>query len=238
MSVSPVMSGANKAAMSAASKAVPTAADNGSGNLGTGSSIDDISDSFMTLLIAQMQNQDPTNPMDNNQLTSQLAQFNTAAGVRDLNSSLDQVGGLIYNMQQMNAAQWVGRKVYIEGDNSVSTAAEGNKEFSFAVDSDVDNVTVTLTDSAGNAYTSELKDLKSGVNSFSLDDLDNFKPAAPPADGEFKVTFSAQNDDGSVPKIVSLKKSTVDGVSFSSQGAVLRLGKDGTATLGDIYLIE
>ncbi|WP_337249583.1 flagellar hook assembly protein FlgD [Pluralibacter gergoviae] len=141
-------------------------------------------------------------------------------------------------MQQMNAAQWVGRKVYIEGDNSVSTSQDGNKDFSFAVDSDTDKVTVTLTDDAGNAYTADLKDLKSGVNSFSLDDLQDFKPSAPPADSNFKVTYSAANDDGTVPKIVSLKKSTVDGVSFSAQGAVLRLGKDGTTTLGDVYLIE
>ncbi|KMK33306.1 flagellar basal body rod modification protein FlgD [Pluralibacter gergoviae] len=228
--------------MSAASNPVQGAggapAGGGSGNLGTGSNIDDITNSFMQLLVAQMQNQDPTNPMDNNQLTSQLAQFNTAAGVRDLNTELDQVGGLIYNMQQMNAAQWVGRKVYIEGDNSVSTSQDGNKDFSFAVDSDTDKVTVTLTDDAGNAYTADLKDLKSGVNSFSLDDLQDFKPSAPPADSNFKVTYSAANDDGTVPKIVSLKKSTVDGVSFSAQGAVLRLGKDGTTTLGDVYLIE
>lgn len=234
MSVSPLI----RAASDSVQGNSTSPAAGGSGNLGTGSSIDDISNSFMQLLVAQMQNQDPTNPMDNNQLTSQLAQFNTAAGVRDLNSELDQVGGLIYNMQQMNAAQWVGRKVYIEGDNFVSTTQDGNKDFSFAVDSDTDKVTVTLTDDAGNAYTADLKDLKSGVNSFSLDDLQDFKPSAPPADSNFKVTYSAANDDGSVPKIVSLKKSTVDGVSFSAQGAVLRLGKDGTTTLGDVYLIE
>ncbi|AVR02525.1 flagellar biosynthesis protein FlgD [Pluralibacter gergoviae] len=234
MSVSPLISAASNPVQGAG--AAP--AGGGSGNLGTGSNIDDITNSFMQLLVAQMQNQDPTNPMDNNQLTSQLAQFNTAAGVRDLNTELDQVGGLIYNMQQMNAAQWVGRKVYIEGDNSVSTSQDGNKDFSFAVDSDTDKVTVTLTDDAGNAYTADLKDLKSGVNSFSLDDLQDFKPSAPPADSNFKVTYSAANDDGTVPKIVSLKKSTVDGVSFSAQGAVLRLGKDGTTTLGDVYLIE
>jgi len=209
-----------------------------SGGLGTGSDIGDITDSFMTLLIAQMQNQDPTNPMDNNQLTSQLAQFNTAAGVRDLNTALDQVGGLVYNMQQMNAAQWVGRTVYIEGDNSVSTTEEGNKDFSFALDSDADTVTVTLTDKTGNAYTADLRDLKAGVNSFSLDDLEDFKPSAPPADTEFKVTYSASNESGDVPKIASLKKSIVDGVSFSSQGAALRLGDGSTTSLGDIYLIE
>jgi Flagellar hook capping protein len=55
---------------------------NGSGD-GSGSSAGDLSASFLKLLVAQMQNQDPTNPMDNNQLTSQLAQFSTAAGVEN-----------------------------------------------------------------------------------------------------------------------------------------------------------
>ena len=62
---------------------------------GTGSSAADLSEQFMKLLVAQMQNQDPTNPMDNNQLTSQLAQFNTAAGVEKLNASVGNVQALM-----------------------------------------------------------------------------------------------------------------------------------------------
>ena len=65
---------------------------NGGTGYGTGNSAADLSEQFMQLLVAQMQNQDPTNPMDNNQLTSQLAQFNTAAGVEKLNSNV-QLGG-------------------------------------------------------------------------------------------------------------------------------------------------
>ncbi|BAN98189.1 hypothetical protein E05_34230 [Plautia stali symbiont] len=76
MAVNPVMNGNN----------------NVNGTRG-GTSADDLTQSFMTLLVAQMQNQDPTNPMDNNQLTLQLAQFNTAAGVgvAKLNSTLESV---------------------------------------------------------------------------------------------------------------------------------------------------
>ncbi|WP_312239967.1 flagellar hook capping FlgD N-terminal domain-containing protein [Pantoea sp.] len=214
-----------------------TTADSGTGDTSSGSP-EDITDSFLTLLVAQMQNQDPTNPLDNNQLTSQLAQLNTASGIRDLNTTLNQVGGLVYNMQQMNAAEWIGRKVMVEGDSTISLAADGNKDFAFALESDSDKVTVTLTDEQGNAYTADLNDLKAGVNKFSYDDLSNFQPAEPPADGVFKVTFSAANDDGTKPNVVSLKQATVDGVSFNSTGALLQLGKDGNATLGEIYQVE
>lgn len=222
MAVSPVMNGGGGA--SAAS---------------SGNTAEDLTNNFMTLLVAQMQNQDPTNPMDNNQLTSQLAQFSTASGVQQLNSTLNQVGTLVTSMQQMNAAEWVGRSVWVEGDASVSFDKNGNKEFGFNLDSDADKVTVTLTDSQGNAYTAELKNVKTGVNKFTLDDLSGFQPAEPPADGGgYKVSFSASNDDGNTPNIASLKKAKVEGVSFTATGAVLQLGLNGTATLGEVYFIE
>lgn len=104
MAVSPVMNSNNAAPKDGASN---------------GSNPEDLTNSFMTLLVAQMQNQDPTNPMDNNQLTSQLAQFSTASGVQQLNSTVMAVGSLVTSMQQMNAADWVGRQVWIEGDSSV-----------------------------------------------------------------------------------------------------------------------
>ncbi len=211
-----------------------------SGAAGMGSSVDELMNNFMTLLVAQMQNQDPTNPMDNNQLTTQLAQFNTAAGVQQLNGTLNGVGMLVTSMQQMNAADWVGRHVLIEGDSVVSTAEDGNKEFAFSVNSGVDKVTVTLTDSAGNAYTAELNEVKAGVNKYSLSDLSNFQPADPRdmEGASFTVTYAAVNDDGSKPEITALKKAKVEGVSFTLTGAELQLGVNGTAALGDVYMIE
>lgn len=202
-----------------------------------GSSIEDITNNFMNLLVAQMQNQDPTNPMDNNQLTSLMAQFNTAAGVQQLNSSLGNVGTLVNSMQQMNAAQWVGRSIYIEGDSNVAGSED---TFGFSLNNNVDKVSVVLTDRAGNSYTADLKEVKAGVHKFTLDDLSGFQPAEPGFDnGEtYKVTYTAANQDGSAPKIVSLKQAKVESVSFTLSGAVLQLGLGGSATLGEVYLIE
>lgn len=202
-----------------------------------GSSIEDITNNFMNLLVAQMQNQDPTNPMDNNQLTSLMAQFNTAAGVQQLNSSLGNVGTLVNSMQQMNAAQWVGRSIYIEGDSNVAGSED---TFGFSLSNNVDKVSVVLTDRAGNSYTADLKEVKAGVHKFTLDDLSGFQPAEPGFDnGEtYKVTYTAANQDGSAPKIVSLKQAKVESVSFTLSGAVLQLGLGGSATLGEVYLIE
>jgi flagellar basal-body rod modification protein FlgD len=205
-----------------------------------GTSSADLMNNFMTLLVAQMKNQDPTNPMDNNQMTSQLAQFNTAAGVEQLNDTLNSVGTLVSSMQQMNASQWVGRTVMIEGKPVINNSDEegANKSFSFALDSDADNVEVTLTDKEGNAYRAELSNVKAGVQSYSLDDLSNFEPAQPPEGTRFDVSLSASNSNGDAPNIVALKQAKVQSVAFSSGGALLELGIDGTATLGQVYEVE
>lgn len=206
----------------------------------TTSASDDLLSSFMTLLVAQMQNQDPTNPMDNNQLTSQLAQFQTAAGIEKLNSTVGDVGMLVYSMQQMNASDWVGRTVFIEGDPVVSTAEGGNQDIAFNLGSDASEVKVTLTDDQGNAYVGTIKDVKQGVNTYTLDDITDFQPTDPrqQPDTNFKVTFSATTAEGEAPEITALKSSKVDSVSFSPSGAILHLGVDGNTPLSKVYLIQ
>lgn len=229
MAVSPVMGSNNNSNVNSTTTAATD-----------GTSSADLMNNFMTLLVAQMQNQDPTNPMDNNQMTSQLAQFNTASGVEKLNDTLNSVGTLVSSMQQMNAAEWVGRTVMVEGKPVVDTSGQqgANKVFSFALDSDADNVEVTLTDKEDRVFHAELSNVKAGVKSYSLDDLSNFDPALPPEGTRFDVSFSATNSNGDTPNIVALKKAKVDSVAFSSGGSLLELGVNGTATLGQVYEIE
>lgn len=57
----------------------------------TGSNAADLQSSFLTLLVAQLKNQDPTNPMENNELTSQLAQISTVSGIEKLNTTLGSI---------------------------------------------------------------------------------------------------------------------------------------------------
>lgn len=238
MAVSPLMTNASTTTRSTSSSGSSSAT--GSSSLGTGSSVEDLTNNFMTLLVAQMQNQDPTSPMDNNQLTSQLAQFNTAAGVEKLNSTMNSVGTLVSSMQQMNSAQWVGRDIMVEGDPAVSTATDSNQKVGFSLNSAADEVTVTLTDAEGNAYSAKLNNVEAGVHQYSLDDLSDFQPSDPRAqpDKTFKVSFSTTNADGSTPGITALKQAKVESVSFTNSGAVLQLGVNGTASLGEVYLIE
>ena len=81
----------------------------------TGSNASDLQSSFLTLLVAQLKNQDPTNPMQNNELTTQLAQISTVSGIEKLNTTLGSVSGQINSSQSLQAASLIGHGVMIPG---------------------------------------------------------------------------------------------------------------------------
>ncbi len=81
----------------------------------TGSNAADLQSSFLTLLVAQLKNQDPTNPMENNELTSQLAQISTVSGIEKLNTTLGSISGQIDNSQSLQASNLIGHGVMIPG---------------------------------------------------------------------------------------------------------------------------
>lgn len=105
-------------------------------------------DQFMKLLIAQLKNQDPTNPMDNAQMTSQMAQISTVSGLEKLNSTVSSVTAQINSSQMLQGANLVGRTVLVEGNN---LAVGSNNQASAAYDlsTAAQNVTVTISDNSG-----------------------------------------------------------------------------------------
>ena len=125
-----------------------------------GNSSQELQDNFLTLLIAQMKNQDPTNPMDNSQLTSQLAQINTLAGIERLNTTLGMVSGQIDDSLSVNASNMIGKGVMVPGNKILvaTSAVEGSETeketvttpFGFELMRDADSVVVTIKDENGN----------------------------------------------------------------------------------------
>src|SRR3954466_4446382 len=72
-------------------------------------------DRFMTLLVTQMKNQDPLNPLDNAQVTSQLAQLSTVTGVDKLNATLESMMSSFQSSQSLQAANMIGHGVLVPG---------------------------------------------------------------------------------------------------------------------------
>ena len=106
-----------------------------------------MSDQFLKLLITQIQNQDPLNPTDNAQFTSQLAQINTVSGLEKVNESISSMSSQFLQMQAMQSASLVGRSVIVPGN--ALTVSDGKATGQFELSSAADSVKVDVLSSAG-----------------------------------------------------------------------------------------
>jgi flagellar basal-body rod modification protein FlgD len=104
-------------------------------------------DRFLRLLVAQMQNQDPLNPLDNAQVTSQMAQINTVTGIEKLNGTVAGLNRSMVQMQALQGASLVGRDVTLEGNRLALSG--GLALGGFELNSTADRVRVEVLDAVG-----------------------------------------------------------------------------------------
>ncbi|MEO8299527.1 MAG: flagellar hook capping FlgD N-terminal domain-containing protein [Burkholderiales bacterium] len=105
------------------------------------------SDRFLKLLVAQMQNQDPLNPMDNAQVTSQMAQINTVQGISTLNESVQSLSTQFVQMQALQGAALVGKGVLVEGKQLA--VQDGSAAAGFELAGPADAVRIDVVNAAG-----------------------------------------------------------------------------------------
>ncbi|WP_318389566.1 flagellar hook assembly protein FlgD [Enterobacter sp.] len=205
-----------------------------SGSSLTGSSANDLQGSFLTLLVAQLKNQDPTNPMQNNELTTQLAQISTVSGIEKLNTTLGSISGQIDNSQSLQASSLIGHGVMIPG-TTVLAGKETTTPFGVELQQAADKVTATITDKTGAVVrTIDIGELKAGVHTFSWDGTLADGTSAP--DGSYNVAISASS--GTTQLVAQpLQFALVQGVTRGSSGNLLDLGTYGTTTLDEVRQI-
>ncbi|MGF6464948.1 flagellar basal-body rod modification protein FlgD [Paraburkholderia youngii] len=114
----------------------------------SGTSASDLQNTFLQLLVAQMKNQDPTNPMDSSQMTSQLAQISTVQGISNLNTSLTSLSTQLSASQQAQSALLIGSTVLAPG-NSVTVSSGKANEFGVTLANSVSDLQIVVKNSAG-----------------------------------------------------------------------------------------
>ena len=190
----------------------------GTGNSGgSATSAAATQDKFLNLLVAQLKNQDPLSPMDNAQVTSQLAQINTVQGIESLNTTLQTLMGSYSTSQSMQAASMVGRYVFTDGNKM--NLADGAAVAGFTLDSPADKVTITVTSPSGQVvHTATMDNLDAGTNTFQWDGKADSGAAS--AAGQYTFTVTATNAG---QKVVStpLTVSMVDSVINNASGPLL-----------------
>ncbi len=200
----------------------------------TTSSASDLQSSFLTLLVAQLKNQDPTNPMENNELTTQLAQISTVSGIEKLNTTLGSISGQIDSSQALQASNLVGHGVMIEG-TTVLAGSSTTTPFGVELTQAADKVTATITNKDGTVVqTLDLGSLSAGVHTFSWDGKSSDGTAV--TDGSYKVSIAASS--GTTQLVAQpLQYALVQGVTLSDSGNKLDLGTYGTTTLDEVRQI-
>ncbi|WP_110687259.1 flagellar hook assembly protein FlgD [Salinicola aestuarinus] len=189
----------------------------------------ELNDRFMTLLVTQLKNQDPTSPMENSDMTAQLAQINTVSGIEKLNDSLTAITDQIDAGQTLQASALIGQGVMVPGNQILVgktddvTGKVATTPIGVDLDESVQNMEIAIKGANGEVVsTFETGPLGPGVHSFTWD--------GKVADGSYAsqdTTYSASmtaiSGDERIPK-GSLNYALVNGVIAQAEGPLLDLG--------------
>ena len=168
-------------------------------------------DRFLKLLVAQLNNQDPMNPMDNAQMTSQMAQINTVVGINSLNDTMEKMSSQFTAMQVLQGTSMIGRTVLAEG-NTLGTPVEKISTAAFDLSGSAADVKVNITTASGTVVdTVSMGALNAGRHYFAWDsskytgDVSSLRFQVAAANGAAKVASTSLS-----PNLV-VATSTTDG---------------------------
>ncbi|WP_109127418.1 flagellar hook capping FlgD N-terminal domain-containing protein [Dyella sp. C11] len=190
---------------------------------------------FLKLMTAQLQAQDPTNPVDNSQFVSQMAQFSQLSATQqldtDLNSLSSNVSTAMQTSQVLSSSNLVNRQVLVPAS---SATYDGTDAVKGAVNvANAGNVTVQVLDSSGNVVRNiALGSQSAGLAQFSWDGTDDNGNAMPAG------TYSLQASSGSA-SLDTYVAGTVTGVGYggSTLGTYLQVSGVGGVSLSQVAQI-
>ena len=188
-------------------------------------------DRFLKLLVTQMQNQDPLNPMDNAQVTTQLAQLNTVTGIEQLNKTLGQMAASSAAQQSLQAAMLVGREVLVAG-SQLSFSGQPAR-FGVELPQAVDGMTINISERSGNVVGSfQTGAQPQGATTLEWDGLDASGNALPA--GNYVISAKASSGSTAVAA-TTLISAKVQSVGSAADGSIqLQLSGAGNVGIADI----
>lgn len=195
--------------MSVAPVGVPT---NPSAGLYDPSSTDLGKDDFLTLLLTQLQNQDPLNPTDSTEYTAQLAQFSSLEQLTNINQNLEYLQLFQASINNAQAVSFIGKEILALGDGvPVTDGAAADCHFELAADAS--GAVVNIYDSAGNFVKAiEEGAMNAGRQSVVWDGTDQHGNLV--ADGNYTFEVMAVDANGQDVQAITYTAGLVDGVSF------------------------
>jgi len=197
-----------------------------SGSAAKTSTAADTQDRFLKLLVTQMKNQDPLNPMDNAQVTSQMAQLSTVTGIDKLNATLQALSDSMMSNQSLQAASMIGHGVLVPGKGVDLSNGSGYGGIDLA--QSVDKVDIAIYDQAGALVRNiRLGAQPVGLVNWQWDGRNDSGVSV--ADGSYTFTVNAAQASAKVDA-TALQFGVVNSVMQGKQGVALSVGQmDGIA---------
>ena len=205
-----------------------------------------IQNRFLKLLTVQMKNQDPTKPMDNSELTTQLAQLSTVSGISKLNTTLESLMANSSSSQSLQSANMIGHSVLAPGKETTlaststinpdgTTTTTKRAVFGVQLDGNVDSLKINIRDASGKVVQSlDMGSQSAGTLPIVWDGAtDSGKPAP---DGQY--TFEVEGTSaGSPVSATGLSFGTVSSVTTGADGVKLNVSNIGTIKTTDVVQI-
>lgn len=203
------------------------------GNRTTKSIAQDAQDRFMTLLVTQMKNQDPLNPLDNAQVTSQLAQLSTVTGIDKLNETMSVMSAGLQNSQGLQAASMIGHGVVVPG--SSVELKDGKSVLGFDLPQPAEKLKILIKDQNGALVrTMTPESSTSGFNTLTWDGKNDAGTLA--ANGNYRFEVLASSGDKALD-VTTLSFGMVSSVAFGSQGTSITVSNVGEVPMTQVRQI-
>ena len=178
-------------------------------------------DDFMNLFVTQLKFQNPLQPLDNNQMATQMAQFNTVDALATMNTTLNQMMTNQTSLSNLQASTLIGKKIQAKGNNlAIQNGVVSNGAYQL---SQAGNVTIQISDSSGNL----VRQINAGSKDTSVQNIGwdgkNQQGTALP-DGTYTFKVLAADQKGQAVTATTYQVGTVDGVSFGNGTAYFQVG--------------
>ncbi|MDG0815363.1 flagellar hook assembly protein FlgD [Bdellovibrio svalbardensis] len=180
-------------------------------------------DAFFKLMLAQMKNQDPTNPMKSHEMAAQLANFSSLEQMQNMNKTLEELKNAQKPSENFQALNLIGKAVAGDSSKVVRGLNDKDHDFRFSLPMDASEVSVKVRDGDGTVVRSyNLKGLKQGENKLTWNGEDERGVKAPV--GEYQFIAEGKTSDGKKMGIKTDFDGVITGVSYSAEGPVLNVG--------------
>ncbi|MCC7485356.1 MAG: flagellar hook assembly protein FlgD [Burkholderiales bacterium] len=194
------------------------------------SAVEETQERFLKLLVTQMRNQDPLNPLDNAQVTTQLAQLNTVTGISQLNETLQGIAAGFAASQVLQATPLVGRDVMVAG--SRLALADGHAPFAAELKQPVDNLRIDILDAAGRlVHRADTGPQQAGLIALAWDGAADGGGSAAPGSYRFVLSATA---GGKAVGATALAIARVTGVAAAGGSVTVNLSTGEASRLADI----